>query len=361
MFNLQEVLSPLSIGDYPKRVLIVLHGAIGDVVRALPLAVRIKQGWPECELSWAVEPKSVGILEGHPAIDRLLVFNRGGGLGEFRRFLREVRELRADLVIDLQRHCKSGVVSFSSRAKRRVGFNWRNAKEFNWLFNNEWIGYHSDSLPKIEHYQRFGDWLGLPKLEPLDFGLIFPEDLVSRAESLLRDECDTRGWPLPEPSRRVALLIGGSWESKRPSPQQFAEIARRIVTEFSALPILLGGPADREAAEQVLRIIPETECISLAGRTSLRELAYLLSQVGSAVSGDSGPMHIAAAVGTPVVSLWGPTSPMRTGPWGSERWMVRSYIGCSPCYRRKCPGLNSLCLRGIPVDVVIHRLREIQS
>jgi len=342
----------------PKKILIVLHGAIGDVVRALPLAVRIKKYWPETRLIWAIEPKSKDLLVDHPAVDELVVFERARGLAEFRRFLKIIRALNVDLTLDLQRHFKSGLVSFSSAAKTRVGFNRRNAKEFNWIFNNQSIPAAQAVTSKFEQYQQFGDQIGVPRTEQIDFGLSFSAETVRASEGLLRLACDERQVPLPPKNRRVALLIGGSWESKKWSATNFVQIAKRIVQELEALPIILGGPSDVRMSEIILRELGESECISLAGRTNLRQLAYLLSQVSTAVSGDSGPMHISAAVGTPVVSLWGPTSPSLTGPIGSEKYMIQTSIGCAQCYRRKCPGLDTLCMSDIPPEVVMHWLRD---
>ncbi len=122
--------------DQPKNLLIVLHGAIGDVVRALPLAVRIKRAWPNTRLTWSVEPISSDILVGHPAVDELLIFKRREGFKEFKKFLKLVESKEFDLVIDLQRHLKSGLVARSSKAPVRIGFNQANSKELNFLFSN---------------------------------------------------------------------------------------------------------------------------------------------------------------------------------------------------------------------------------
>src|SRR5437868_6783746 len=121
------------------RILIVLLGAIGDVVRALPLLSRVRAGYPRAHIAWAVEPVAAPILVEHPALDDVLVFERAGGTRAFLRFLRRVHAERFDLTLDLQRHAKSGLVSFASRAPVRVGFHRRNAKELNWLWNTHAI------------------------------------------------------------------------------------------------------------------------------------------------------------------------------------------------------------------------------
>ena len=121
-----------------KRVLIVLFGAIGDVTRALPLAVRLKRGWPDAHLTWAVEPLARPLVVGHPAINQVLVFERGQGRVGYRKFLRELDAQEPfDIALDLQRHLKSGFTTWRSGAPPRIGFNRRNSKELNFCFQTE--------------------------------------------------------------------------------------------------------------------------------------------------------------------------------------------------------------------------------
>ena len=174
---------PEETGPAPQKILVVLYGAIGDVIRALPLAVRIKAAWPASSLTWAVEPPSRDLVTAHPAVDRVLLFDRPKGRPEAIRFLRQLRGERFDLVLDLQRHLKSGLTSFSTRAPRRIGFNPRNAKEFNWIFNTNYIPAVKNFSLKIEHYQLFGDVLGIPRLDPLQFGLEPTEEQKSKIEN----------------------------------------------------------------------------------------------------------------------------------------------------------------------------------
>lgn len=345
----------------PKNLLVVLHGAIGDVVRALPLAVRIKKAWPETRLTWSVEPIASGILVGHPAIDELLVFKRSGGFSEFRGFLKLIKSKNFDMVLDLQRHLKSGLVSFSSGAPVRLGFNQANSKELNFLFSTKRLPKLPTNYSKIRHYQKFGDLLELPQSEPLDFGLRFSPEIKENVERMLHEACLVSEAPLPEPARRVAILIGSSWKSRRWTSEAWASVCERIVSELHALPILCGGPQDEVLAEEVTQRLKTSEYASMVGKTNLLELGYLLSQVKSAVALDSGPMHMASAVGTPVVSLWGPTDPHKSAPYGSEHLAIQSAIGCSPCLLRECPGLQSLCLSAIPPEVVMLRLGEIHG
>ena len=147
----------------PKRILLILHGSIGDVTRALPLATVLRKGFPQSYIAWSVEPASRPLLEHNSAIDDLIVFDRASGWRALGPFLKQIREKHFDLVLDLQRILKSGLISWATGAPRRLGFNRLDAKEFNWVFNNLHIEPFGESIPKIEHYFKFTDALGLPR------------------------------------------------------------------------------------------------------------------------------------------------------------------------------------------------------
>jgi heptosyltransferase I len=342
----------------PKTILIVLFGAIGDVVRGLSLAVRIKKALPESRISWAIEPKSRGVLEGHWAVDRLVLFERGGGLQAYARFIKELQKERYDVVLDLQRHFKSGISSRLSRGKRRIGFHRKNAKELNWLFNNEKISYADNSLPKIEHYHLFGDQLGLPRDDKHDAGIRISADVTRSADALLAEELTLSGAATNLPF--VGMIIGASWESKLWPAKFFVELVS-LLSSSGAISVLIGGPAERRRAEEILSLADTRFAVSIAGKTSIAELMAVTRKLRVVIGSDSGPMHIAAALGVPVISLWGATDPMRTGPYGVEGIALRSAIGCSPCYRRECPGLDTMCMSAIRSDAVFAAARRFVS
>lgn len=342
----------------PSRVLIVLLGAIGDVTRALPLAVRIKQNWPSAELHWAVEPISRSLVEGHPAIDKVILFDRPRGFTAYCRFIRELSSVDYDVVLDLQRHLKSGVTAWLTRSKRRLGFHRKNAREFNWLFSTETILPVEHRSSKIEQFQKFGDSLGLEPVQPFEFGLRATEEEIEKIEELLGREIGTEEG-VPPPEKRVALIIGSTWESRLWTVLRYQELIHSIHRRWGLFSVIVGGRREREFAEEILSRDSRLPAVNLVEKTTLRELVPLFSQVRLAVASDSGPMHIAAALGIPVISLWGSTSPLRSQPYGSESYVLQSGIGCSPCYRRKCPGLNGICMSDIPAQAVIAQMERI--
>ncbi|MDY6987994.1 MAG: glycosyltransferase family 9 protein [Thermodesulfobacteriota bacterium] len=332
---------------FPPSVLIVLMGSLGDVVRGLPLVSHIKDGLPGSRVTWLVEPKWVQLVRVHPHIDRVIVFNRPKGLLAVRDLYKDLSQEHFDISLDLQRHLKSGFFSLISRAKRRIGFHRRDAKEFNWLFNNEHLDYVGDQLPKLRHYLKFTDHLGLSQPSSLDFGFS-ALDLETAGPSDLGQTED----PF------VAVVMGSSWESKNWFLDHYCQLVRDVLNSTGMCVVLVGSHQDTTLALRLSDSIKAPRLINLVGKTSLLELVAVLKAAAVGVGPDSGPGHLAAAVGTPYVSLFGPTSPVRTAPYGSEHLVLQSGIDCAPCYERRCPGLDRLCMRLISPKKVKEKLVE---
>ncbi|MHB8384245.1 MAG: glycosyltransferase family 9 protein [Candidatus Binataceae bacterium] len=348
--NDRETIAAPVLARPPRRILIVLHGAIGDVVRALPLLGRIRRGWPDAFIAWAVEPKSAPILERHPWLDQVIVYDRRRAPWSFVPFLREIRGGGFDLVVDLQRHLKSGVTSLVSGAHDRIGFSRANTKELNHRFSTMQIAPQPNLRRKLLQYQAFGDRLGLPPA-PIEFGLEAAAEEKSRARELLSGAAR----PL------LGVIMGSSWPSRIYFPESVAaaiiELARPSDSSPALYPVLLGSPDETEIATAVLRRLGDVPALNLAGRTHLRDLIAIFPECAAAFGPDSGPMHIAAAVRCPIVSLWGATALERSAPWGFAQFAITGAIPCHPCYLRECP-IGRECMRRIAPGEVAATVRR---
>ncbi len=332
------------------RILIVLHGAIGDVTLALPLANRIRAGYPEAHIIWAIEPAAAPLVLHHPAVNEVVVFDRSRGLPAFVRFLRQIRALHVDLTLDLQRHLKSGITSLSSGAPERWGFARANVKEFNHWFSNRQIAAQPPMRLKLEQYQAFGDLLGLAST-PIRFGLEPAPEALARVAGLLADA----------PRPRLGVILGSSWPSRIYFPEAVAAVIRDLAGSQDAtpgfFPVLIGGPEETALARAVQHELPKLPLLNLAGETRLEDLPAIFAECDAAFGPDSGPMHIAAAVGCPVVSLWGATAASRSAPWGYREFAITATIPCSPCYLRRCP-IGGECMRRIAPEAVAAMVRR---
>lgn len=331
------------MGPNPRRILIVLHGSIGDVVRALPLANLLRRAYPKAAIAWAVEPLSLPLVEHHPAVDRVILFDRRHWWRSLGPFLSQIRWGRFDLVVDLQRHLKSGLISRWSGAPHRLGFHRRDAKECNWLFNNHHIPATGDGVSKLSHYLKFAEFLGIDPY-PIEWRLRLMPEEDKKVETMLREV----GSPF------AVFFVGSSWESKRWFPLHTAESAAEIQKRHGLEIVLLGGKEDTYFAREV-EALRQARVVNLVGQTTLRESAGILSRAKVAIGPDTGLMHLSAAVGTPVVSLWGATSPARTGPYGYLDFMIQGKAACSPCYLRCCP-IGRICMQSITIEEVMDKV-----
>jgi heptosyltransferase-1 len=327
----------------PKRILLILHGSIGDVTRALPLANLIHRGFPQAALAWAVEPPSLPLVEHHPAVDEVILFDRPHWWNQLGPFLRKIRAGRFDLVLDLQRHLKSGIISRWSGAPNRLGFHRLDCKEFNWIFNNHHIPALGNGISKFNHYLKFAEYLGLVP-EPVEWKL-----------SLTKEEQVGVDHHLANVRRAFAtLFVGSRWESKGWFPAQISSCASLMQERYGLGIVLLGSETDAALAREV-ELSCGRDIANLVGRTSLKEAVGIIARAKIAVGPDTGLMHIAAAVGTPVISLWGATSPSRTGPYGFEELAIQGKADCSPCYRRHCP-IGRVCMKSIDVETIMAKI-----
>jgi heptosyltransferase-1 len=327
------------ISQPPERILIIKPSAIGDIVHALPVLNLIRRRWPSAHITWLVTPACAALIEGHPQIDQVMSFDRHG-LGSAWRSPKaalklfglngDFRRRRFDLVVDLQGLFRSGWFLSQTRAPLRVGF--ANAREFGWLFYTHRI-LSSWEDHAVERYLCIAEALGLGK-SPIEFHFAVNDD--DRAQIASK---------LPDPAPYAVLLPGANWETKRWPAERFSALVQPIAERFGLRSLVAGGPGDSVLAAQI------SGAQDLTGKTNLRQLVALLEGAKLVIAADTGPMHIAAALGKPLVTMYGPTDPIRTGPFGRMDTVLRLDIPCSPCFSRKCS--HQSCLRWLGVEPVL--------
>jgi heptosyltransferase-1 len=327
------------------HLLIVLPGAIGDVVRALPLLGRIRQGNPEAHIGWVVEPPSAPVLAGHPWLDEALVFRRGDGWRAVPPFVRDLRTRPWDVALDLGRGIKSALLARASAAPVRLGFARADAREGSWLLATRRLPRQGVERSKLEQFLAFGDQLGVAPV-PVAFGLVPTDEEVRQADALLSG--------LRRPV--VAACVGSSCPARRWFPDRTAAVIDGLGARLGGSAVLLGTGGDAAFGAGVARAV-RRPLRDLIGRTSVRQLIALLARCALAFGPDSGALHLAAAVGTPVVSLWGATSAERSTPFGSEQLVVQGGAPCAPCFLRDCP-IGRVCMATIDSERVLAKARQ---
>jgi ADP-heptose:LPS heptosyltransferase len=322
-----------------ERIGIVKLGAIGDVVNTLPFVHRLRLGHPAAHVTWIIGPAAHALVEGHAAIDRFLVLDVRAR-ASWPAFLRELRAARLDLAIDLQRILKSGIVTRASGAPLRLGFDRARCKEGSWIFTNHKLAPNPRPGVTVEQYLEFADWLECPPSAP---------------------RWDLPYLPFDPPAgerARIVVNVGASKPANRWPTEAWRRLCALLVDELGAEVHLTGGAVDRAVAAEVRSVRPAA-IADHAGALSLKGSAGLIRSAQLFVGGDTGPLHVAAAVGTPAVALFGAADPARTGPYGAGHVVVTNPVPCSPCRRRTCNVPGHPCMTGLAPELVLARVRAL--
>lgn len=325
----------MDIGSIAKA-LIVKPSSLGDIVHSLPFLASLKRTHPNAMVHWVVARGLEGLLDSHPMVDRLWIIdkdkwkrisNMPGTIREFGALMTGLAREKYDIAIDLQGLFRSGLIAKVSQAPTRVGFS--DAREMSPIFYNRMVAGGLDSHA-VDRYMKVASNLGFDtsKIE-------FP---------ILTSPYDTGE------SDYAVLVPGARWDTKIWPASRFSELAAKLQIKT----FILGGSTDTIRADEIVAA-SKGNSTSLAGKTSLKELAHVIKGARFMVCNDSGPMHIAAGFGVPVFAIFGPTNPERTGPYGSGHTVFQSSIDCVPCYRKGCNDLK--CMKAVSPDEVLGAIK----
>lgn len=300
----------------PREILIVMLSALGDAVHVLPVVNALKRQWPESRITWVIQPVPHQLVAGHENVDEFVLFRRRRGRQAWRSFTDISRDLggrRFDLLINLQVYLKAGLITSIARAKVKLGFDRRRARDMNWLFTTHRIPPRPVGHVQDQYFE-FIEHLGIDP-EPVEWriGISDAEREAQRAffDGLDRPAC--------------GLVVGTSKPAKNWAPERYARLVEALEVDFGLRCLLLGGPsaAEQAAAERILRETRGSPVDALAD--DIRRLVWLLDGSRLVVSPDTGPLHVARALDRPVVGLYGYTNPKRYGPYRRPESVVDGY------------------------------------
>jgi heptosyltransferase I len=324
-----------------ERVLIVKLGALGDLVHAIPVAAALRRAWPSIRVDWLVNPKHRAILDLVPVIDRRLEMADAGMLG----VIRQLRRNRYDVALDLQGLIKSAFLARASGARRVIGFSSRYLREpMARLFYTETHDpdgggmYHEDESHVVLTNLGLLAPLGLHDDAPPEF----PIDVVD--SGVAKKVAESTG------GRYAVLNVGAAWPNKRWPPSRFAAVASALRAVHGLPSVVLWGPGEELLAREV--VDGSSGAATQLPQTSIADVAALARGASLFVTGDTGPAHIAGALGTPIVGIYGPTRPSRNGPWSAGDVTVSRADVCQCHHLRECR-LKTMCLEDIQVDEVM--------
>ena len=292
------------------RIAIVMMSAIGDAVHVLPIVNAIKRHSPRSRITWFLAPRPATLVHGHPAVDEIIEFSARGGLAAWRQMRRSLQSRQFDLLLDFQVAIKAGLLTSLVDAPVKVGFDRRRARDLNWIFTNHKIPPHANQHVQDQYFE-FLDYIGVPH-ERVEWGLGPWPSEAGTLERLLPDA----------PKRFASIAVATSKPDKDWPAERWVEVIDALHAEHGLPSVLVGGrSAVEQAAEETIMARCRHAPRSTLGCT-LREMVSVLSASTLVLSPDTAPMHIANALGRPVIALFGATDPRRTGPYGTSQELV---------------------------------------
>lgn len=319
------------------RILLIRLSSLGDVVLTTPVIRAVRSHFPDAYIAMLVAEQSADVLQENPHLDEIITFDRlakNKDAGEMLRIVRILRERKFMIAIDLQRKFRTELLMYLSGATERVGKG-----RLCTVRVPEWGNKHATA-----HYFDLLHAVGIPAVDPrLEIFLAASE----RADATL--QFDTAG--VTETGLKVGVFPGAGWKLREWMPERFAAIGDKLVEHFNTDVLIFGGQTEAELVHTVADLM-DARAVTFAGDLQIRELAACIEKCDLFLTNDTGPMHIAAAVGTPTVSLFGPGNHIRFQPLGELHQIIRHDVPCSPCkqFTDKCK--DNICMKRIGVDEV---------
>lgn len=327
------------------KVLVIRLGSLGDLVHVLPAVAALRRAWPEAQIDWLVEKPHAALLALVPTISNVIVL-QGRSVGGWLATRAQLRVRRYDLAIDFQGLVKSAALARLSGARRVIGFDTPALREAAARF------FYTEQ-------RQVGEGRHV-----IDKNLALAAALSDPGPGRASDPAGPRTFPLslmPSPAldevRRsgitdfVLLNPGAAWPNKRWPPDRFGEVARRLRETRGWPSVVLWGPGESDLADAV--VAASQGAAVRAPETTFNDVLAVAGAARLIVSGDTGPLHLAAAAGCPVVAVFGPTTPARNGPWDDRDVSISQYSSCACHYQRQCRQPNRWCLAGTTIDQVI--------
>jgi heptosyltransferase-2 len=329
------------------RILIRAVNWLGDAVMTTPAIGAIRSSFPDAHITLLATPLVAEMFSPHEWINEVMIYDKKGrhsGLAGRLRIARELRGKRFDLAILLQNAFDAALITRLARIPVRMGY--RTDGRGLLLTHGCPLSGETKRLHHVEYYLRMLENFGISKASGSLSLMVTAEEERNIADLLA-------GGGIGRDDFLLGLNPGATYgAAKRWYPERFAAVADELCQKWGAKTVITGGPAEREIADEIAASA-KTKCLNLAGRTSVRGLMALIKRCDFFITNDSGPMHIAAAFGVPLVAIFGPTDHTTTSPFSGRAVVVRQNVECAPCLLRECP-TDHRCMERVTAREVIN-------
>lgn len=328
------------------KILILKPSSLGDVIQALPVLRLIKSHYPASEVYWWIDSRLSSLLEGDPQLAGVVPFHRKGYTtlrywSELAGTLSWARAQRFDWVIDLQSLARTGALAWLANGRFLVGLD--ETREGARGFYDRVVRRGAYLTHAVDWYLKVLPELGVPVHSDFEW-------LPERGELASKVRQQAQFAP-----KLVAVVPGARWQNKRWPAEYYAALMRKIAAEQQEFGfVILGGAEDKPLGKELAGTVPAARALDLTGKSTLPEMIEWVRACDWVVTNDTGPMHVAAALRKPVIGLFGPTEPRRTGPYGQQQHALQLNLSCVPCMSSRCLHTPTLeCLVALTPEVVI--------
>ena len=338
------------------KLLIIRLGAIGDIIRTVPAVIYLKKRINAESVHWIAEDWASNLLLNHSEIDKVYIVPRKN-YWKIRELLKEIKAEQYDYCLDFHGILKSGLISFFSGIKKRIGFQKNNCKEFNFLFNNIKAPLISNKVTRIEK--------NFNLIKPLVSNVTIPEKLETNffIEKEKREKIEKFFAKIGKFKKFTGI---NPCTSKSGSYKEWpVEYYLKLVTLISEHSrgnigfVITYGPGELDKVSPILSAGEKFKNVFLAPETDMKELMYLISKLDFFVTGDTGPMHLASTLNIPILALFGPSDSEVNKPWGRKNIIAKVNVGCNPCRNKKCTDLK--CQWQLTPEIVFEKFLKLMG
>lgn len=348
----------------PEHILVVRLGAMGDIVHVIPAVNNIRTAFPSANITWLVEDKLKDLVEGLPCIDEVVAFPRKQLQTYFKNplkypkiiteilmFLKKLKRRKYNVALDFHGNFKSGLLTYLSNAKTRIGFSKEYCKEFNFIFTNSRITPPKKQMHRIDKYLSLLHGLGIEARYQAPVFSIPDTDRIYIDNFIYQNRLNQKPIAIIHPG---TSLFG---KYKRWPPDNYARLADRLTKELDYSVVFTWGALEYKIVEEIVSLMRYQATIACK-TSSVKQLIALIRHAHIFIGGDTGPTHIASCIGIPTIAIFGPKDPAIYAPYGENTIVVRKDIPCSPCEKRTCDHVT--CINSITPDDVFDAFSKLK-
>ena len=329
-----------------ERIVVIDLLYLGDLIFATPFIKNLRDKYPEARIDFVANAKFASVIENNPHLDNVYSYNKSWSILKSWQFARKLSTNNYDLGLNIHGNWRTALLMKVIDPDYSVGFGDKGRGIF---LDKELT--RLEEAHMVEVYRQFLRDLEFLELPEADLELEVEASVTTNVEELLAS------YNLDSAERLIALNTGGSWPTKRWPKEKFAALADKLIKKEVGEVIFTGGSSDIERVDEIKEMM-DGEVVSLAGETTLKELAALAKEIDVMVSGDSGPVHVTAAVGTPTITLFGPSNEKKYQPYGEQHKIITNQVECRPCGEHDCPLEHHNCLDKVKVNKVFKTIED---